>query len=135
MPSVNDIRKQFLDFFDEMGLGRPKITRIPQLGQWRIDMSRANASAAGLATWGTGRVSAEDILEHAFNRTQPRVYDQIDRDKRVFNATETEAAIDKVQELQSRFEAWGRDGARGEDLAPLFNDALTIEILHALDSD
>lgn len=113
----------YQDFAESLGLGRPRFVRIPALGQWRIEESR-NASTTGLATWGTNRMNAWRILDHAFNRVQPVVWDQIDRNTRVVNATATEAAVTKVAELQEAFQSWAREGDHGVALSDRYNDQM-----------
>ncbi|MDQ3624888.1 MAG: DEAD/DEAH box helicase family protein [Verrucomicrobiota bacterium] len=95
------------------------------VGTWflRGDFS-ARGTVANTTEWGTARYSALELIQDALNLKTPTVYDTEPRTKNsVINATETEAARDKLEKIKERFTAWvWEDDERRERLCRKYND-------------
>jgi N12 class adenine-specific DNA methylase len=94
------------------------------VGTWFVkgDYS-ARATVANSTEWGTGRYSALELIQDALNLKTPTVYDTDPRTKNsVINATETEAARDKLEKIKERFKTWvWEDDDRRERLCRKYN--------------
>ncbi len=84
----------------------------------------ARATVANSTEWGTGRYSALELIQDALNLKTPTVYDTDPKTKNnVINATETEAARDKLEKIKERFKTWvWEDDERRERLCRKYND-------------
>ncbi|MEI9898144.1 MAG: hypothetical protein WDN28_30885 [Chthoniobacter sp.] len=84
----------------------------------------ARATVANSTEWGTHRYSALELIQDALNLKTPTVYDTDPRTKNsVINATETEAARDKLEKIKERFKTWvWEDDDRRERLCRKYND-------------
>lgn len=101
------------------------VSHSPIVGTWflRGDFS-ARSSVANTTEWGTGRYSSLELIQDALNLKSPTIYDIDPRTKNsVVNATETEAARDKLEKIKERFKAWiWEDDERRERLCRKYND-------------
>ena len=84
----------------------------------------ARATVANSTEWGTDRYSALELIQDALNLKTPTVYDTDPKTKNsVINATETEAARDKMEKIKERFKTWvWEDDERRERLCRKYND-------------
>lgn len=106
-------------------------------GAWNVDPHYSTRSSiAATQTFGTERVNAADLFDHALNQTVPTVHDAdpVDRDKRVVNQKETIAAREKQQSLREKFQEWlWSDQERGTRLARLYNDTFNSVVSRQYD--
>jgi hypothetical protein len=94
------------------------------VGTWflRGDFS-ARVTVANTTEWGTERYSALELIQDALNLKSPTIYDMDPRTKNsVVNATETEAARDRLEKIKERFKTWiWEDDERRERLCVKYN--------------
>jgi len=95
----------------------------------------ARTTVANSTEWGTNRYSALELIQDALNLKTPTVYDTDPRTKNsVINATETEAARDKLEKIKDRFKAWvWEDDERRERLCRKYNDEFNSVRLRVFD--
>ena len=91
-------------------------------------------SARATQTWGTGRLSAPDLLEKLLRQEAVLVYDthtdHEGRKQRVLNTTETAAAQDKAEQLSEQFSDWvWEDPERAARLSRVYNDRFNAIVL------
>ena len=101
------------------------ISHATVVGTWFVKGDYgARATVANSTEWGTSRYSALDLIQDALNLKTPTVYDTDPRTKEsVINATETEAARDKLEKIKERFKTWvWEDDERRERLCRKYND-------------
>jgi N12 class adenine-specific DNA methylase len=101
------------------------VSHAAVVGTWFVKGDYgARATVANSTEWGTGRYSALDLIQDALNLKTPSVYDIDSRTKEaVINATETEAARDKLEKIKERFKTWvWEDDERRERLCRKYND-------------
>ncbi|NMG32724.1 hypothetical protein, partial [Aromatoleum evansii] len=73
----------------------------PTPDMWNV--SGLRRSVAATAQWGTERVPGPVLAEKMLNNTTISVFDTDGDGTRVANPVETQAALDKAEELQDRF--------------------------------
>ncbi len=105
------------------------VVPLPNLGAWEIE----NNTRWGLpmhemtVRWGTKCRWAIDLVDDALNARTPTVYDEVERDKRLLNRTETLAAQAKMEEIKACFETWvWEDAERTERLADIYNARFNV---------
>lgn len=111
-------------------------------GQWHVSIDdssykksfadrkskrKGDLSMAATQDWGTDRRNAAEILEYALTGAPVRIMSKQDmgggKTKDVFDATATEAAIAKVNQMREAFKSWlWEDQARIDKLVPAYND-------------
>jgi N12 class adenine-specific DNA methylase len=116
-----------VEAFAKSLLGNEGITvsHAAAVGTWFLKGDYgARATVANSTEWGTGRYSALELIQDALNLKTPTVYDTDPRTKNsVINATETEAARDKMEKIKERFKTWvWEDDGRRERLCRKYND-------------
>ncbi|MGH2909291.1 MAG: DEAD/DEAH box helicase family protein, partial [Solirubrobacteraceae bacterium] len=88
---------------------------------------------ASTSTWGTGRMSAPAIFKALLTQSEVTVYDRIDTvdgERRVLNADETAAAVEKAQAIAERFAEWvWEDQERAEQLLDTYNTLFNSLVL------
>ena len=94
---------------------------------WSVEPDyRALQSVAATADYGTGRINGTALFELALNMKTPVIYDTVhhgDREERVVNQDETQAAREKQRALKEKFKAWiFADPDRTERLVRDYND-------------
>jgi N12 class adenine-specific DNA methylase len=115
------------DFIAEL-LGTPAhnvtVNHSGAIATWTVSLDGfAKSSVSNIATHGTPRVRAHELIEDALNSRVPTVYDQLDKDTRVINQQETLAAREKQQQLKDKFSEWvWKDDDRVHRLARHYND-------------
>lgn len=120
---ASDVR----DFLAEL-LGTPShnvtVNHSGAIATWTVSLDGfAKSSVSNVATHGTPRVRAHELIEDALNSRVPTVYDQLDKDTRVINQQETLAAREKQQQLKEKFSEWiWKDDDRAHRLARQYND-------------
>ncbi len=103
------------------------VTYAAVIGSWAIDYnsnckSSVYDSVDNTAKWGTGRISAVELIEQALNHKLPTIKDPAPDDKYVVNVKETEAAREKQYNLKEEFKSWiWRDQERRERLVEKYN--------------
>jgi N12 class adenine-specific DNA methylase len=106
---------------EELGLSSLKANYVPQIATWSV--TGDSTSVASTSTWGTSRRNAAQLMLDALNRQSPKIYDQLDNDKRVLNAADTQAAQEKMQAIRDKFEQWiFADEKRADRLASIYNE-------------
>jgi N12 class adenine-specific DNA methylase len=126
------------DFIAEL-LNTPKhnvaVSHSGAIATWTVKLDGfANSSVSNIATHGTPRVRAHELIEDALNSRVPTVYDQLDKDTRVINQQETLAAREKQQQLKEKFSEWiWQDEERAHRLARHYNDTFNHLRLRTFD--
>jgi N12 class adenine-specific DNA methylase/adenine-specific DNA methylase len=111
------------------------IRHVSQLGLWSVTLGYfAKNSVGNLSGWGTERVPAHELIEHALNLRTPTVYD-LDPDKnRILNVTATEGAREKQGKIREKFATWiWEDDARRERLTGIYNRSFNSNRLRTFD--
>lgn len=98
------------------------------------EVNHANHGVLATRQWGTERLPAGELMRKLMEQSPIEVYDTIkgdrgERDQRVLNRVETDAAIEKAEQLASRFAEWvWEDGERTarlvEDYNRMFNSVV-----------
>ena len=101
---------------------KPSIARDRVSGSWDVSPPAGTKySALVTSTWGTSRVSAFKLVEHLLSHRSTNVEDEVDGKPKV-NTQETMLALQKRQEIQTRFGEWiWEDLERTKELAALYN--------------
>lgn len=105
--------------------GAVSLLYLPTNSSWTVReiSAAARSSVAASQKYGTERVPFHKILEAAFNDEVIKVYDQIDRDTRLYNKEESEKAMNKVQDIRDAFQDWiWNDAERATRLHRYYND-------------
>lgn len=94
---------------------------------------------SALATWGTSRMPAGSIFKALLTQSDVTVYDTIDTvdgERRVLNADETAAAVEKAQAMAERFADWvWEDQDRAQQLLVTYNELFNSLVLGDFSSD
>ena len=94
---------------------------------------------ASTSTWGTGRMAAPTIFKALLTQSPVTVYDRVDTvdgERRVLNADETAAAVEKAQAIAERFSEWvWEDQQRAEQLLDTYNTLFNSLVLRDFTSD
>lgn len=100
----------------------------PAPDMWNVTGMRR--SVAATAEWGTERVPGPKLAEKLLNNTTVTVSDTDSDGKRIQNAVETQAALDKGEELQDRFAEWvWEEPERAARLQDAYNRAFNSLVL------
>ena len=102
-----------------------QVRHLPPLGSWTLKADYSAKSSVGNTTeWGTPRYSAIDLMEDALNLRTPTVYDMDPKsDQRIINASATEAARERQQQIKERFGQWiWQDDERRARLVAKYNE-------------
>jgi len=109
-----------------------------EVAAWSIDVDAFEGLATATSEWGTARRHAGELLHDALNASIPQIYDTVrepgGKESRVLNASETEAAKEKLLKIKQAFERWiWTDVERTDRLARLYNDAFNNLVPRAFD--
>ncbi len=115
-----------------------RVRHTPEVAAWSLDVDAFEGLAAATSEWGTARRHAGELLHDALNASIPQIWDTVrepgGKESRVLNASETEAAKEKLAKIKQAFERWiWTDVARTERLARLYNDAFNNLVPRAFD--
>jgi N12 class adenine-specific DNA methylase len=101
-----------------------RIAHADAIAAWTVEIDYGvRSSVSNTTTYGTQRLSASSLIEHALNGRTPTVYDEHADGTRTLNQQETIAAREKQQQLKDRFREWiWQDSARATRLARDYND-------------
>lgn len=115
--------------------GNVTVSHSGAIATWTVALDGfVRVSVANVATYGTARMKASELIEDALNGRAPTVYDQLDKDTRVINQQETIAAREKQQQLKDRFSEWvWQDEERARRLARRYNDTFNNLRLRTFD--
>ena len=108
-----------------LGADGINVSHAAVVGTWFVKGDYgARGTVANSTEWGTSRYSALELIQDALNLKTPTVYDTDPRTKAsVINATETEAARDKLEKIKERFKSWiWESDERRERLCRKYND-------------
>lgn len=103
-----------------------KVSYMPLIGRWSFEQSHMarglSYSVGNSSTWGTARMPAVDIVKSLLDGKQPTIYDG-SGDNKVVNQPETDAARQKMEEVEEKFKSWiFEDKERRDQLLKLYND-------------
>lgn len=91
-------------------------------GFWEVEHGGSRRSVEAVSQWGTERMPVYDIYRRLLIGGEIRVMDTLEDKSKVLNATETEAARAKADEIAERFDDWvWEDPARAERLLADYN--------------
>ncbi|KQU95476.1 lactate dehydrogenase [Mesorhizobium sp. Root102] len=103
-----------------------RIHHMPELASWTVDSRQLAYLAVGTSEWGTQRRHAGELLADALNSRVPQIFDisrEGDKERRVLNVVDTEAAKEKLQKIKETFQRWiWFDPDRTDRLARVYND-------------
>ena len=101
----------------------------PETGLWGPAMGMLGRRSNINATWGSGDVPAQRIIEHAVTNRPIRVNTKDDDGKSRFDEVATRAAKQKIEELRESFAQWAwEDSERAERLEDLYNETQNVSI-------
>jgi N12 class adenine-specific DNA methylase/SAM-dependent methyltransferase len=114
------------EFAREILGGSARVEYTASVGVWEVAGSRnAYSSQSANLTYGTGRITPMQILEHALNGKSITIYDEsweFGRTVRVRNIPESIAAEEKLRSLDDRFSTWvWEDHARSVRIQTEYN--------------
>lgn len=123
----------YRDFISHMlGWGNVYYQRVAvartNTGEWRVELTKEgkryiSGNVRNSQTWGTKRKSFLDLIKASMQNSIVTIYDDGDDGNRVVNAIETEAARNKVKEIEAEFQKWlWSDETRRKELQQLYND-------------
>ena len=94
---------------------------------------------AATSTWGTARKPAPAIFKALLTQSEVTVYDHIDTvdgERRILNADETAAAVEKAQAIAERFSEWvWEDQERAQTLLDTYNELFNSLVLRDFTTD
>lgn len=91
-------------------------------GYWEVQHGGSRRSVEAVSQWGTERMPVYDIYRRLLSGSEVRVMDTLEDKRQVLNATETEAARAKADEIVERFEDWvWEEPARADRLCADYN--------------
>jgi N12 class adenine-specific DNA methylase len=94
---------------------------------------------AATSTWGTARKPAPAIFKALLTQSEVTVYDTIDTidgERRILNADETAAAVEKAQAIAERFSEWvWEDQERAQTLLDTYNELFNSLVLRDFTTD
>jgi len=100
-----------------------KVSYLPQDGSWKVESFSGYQTAESTSDFGTNRIHAGQLLEHALNGSSPKIYDTDQDRKQVLNKVDTQAAMEKVSKIQATFREWvWAEADRAELMSRRFND-------------
>lgn len=110
--------------------------RVLHLGGAMWEVNARSHTVAATSAWGTSRMPAPAILKATLEQRTVSVTDDIGDGKRALNPTETEAAREKVSQLQERFAEWvWEDPDRAVRLAARYNRMFNALVLRDYSAD
>ena len=120
-----DTHQEFLrEILDDPTL----VVEHPGAAMWGV--KGINRSVAANNEWGTDRMPAPAIAKAVLEQRPVQVTDEIDDGRRVVNAGETAAAVEKAEALQERFGEWiWEDPDRGARLLAEYNRRFNALVL------
>jgi len=102
------------------------IRHTMEIAAWTVDKHAFAGQAVSTSEWGTARRHAGELLDDALHSSIPTIWDvwrDIDGEHREINASETEAAKEKLAKIKTAFENWiWTDPERTDRLARIYND-------------
>ncbi len=114
-----------------------RVRHTKEVASWSIDVDAFEGLAATTSEWGTARRHAGELLHDALNASIPQIWDtwrDADGEHRELNASETEAAKEKLLKIKQAFERWiWTDVERTDRLARLYNDAFNNLVPRSFD--
>ncbi|RUV48768.1 lactate dehydrogenase, partial [Mesorhizobium sp. M5C.F.Ca.IN.020.29.1.1] len=114
-----------------------RIHHMPELASWTVEARQLGWMAAGTSEWGTDRRHAGELLADALNSRVPQIFDTVkdgDRERRILNVVDTEAAKEKLQKIKTAFQSWiWSDPDRTDRLARVYNDRFNNIVPRAFD--
>ncbi len=116
----------------------------PYTASWEVTAPGGRRTAASWTRWGTSRVNAIDLIQHALNGSAPVVYDKEEipdpdnpgrmKEIRVRNNEETQLADDRARKIQEEFGTWlWTDPERTDRLVKYYNDTYNAVRLRVFD--
>jgi N12 class adenine-specific DNA methylase len=104
-----------------------RVMHCAEVACWTVSKHVFAGQAASTSEWGTARRHAGELMDDALNSVMPQIWD-VSRDAagehRVLNASETEAAKEKLAKIKRAFTSWvWTDSARSERLVRIYNDS------------
>lgn len=105
-------------------IARDRFAKVHKAGAgfWEVEHGGSRRSVEAVSEWGTARMTVYDIYRRLLTGGEIRVMDTLEDKTQVLNATETEAARAKADEIVERFEDWvWEDPARAERLTADYN--------------
>lgn len=104
------------------------------------EVSARDWTTAATSTWGTRRAPASRLFKCLLTQSQPTVYDTIDTpdggQRKVLNADETAAAVEKSQQIAERFSEWvWEDQNRAQQLLDRYNLLFNSLVLRDYEAD
>jgi len=110
-----------------LGLQDSSVRYLAVAGTWSVNFNdwAARQSVACIQEYGTRRIHAIELVQHALNVQTPTVRDPHPEKDGVYvvNKEETLAAREKLGLIRDRFAAWAyEDAARRERLCRIYND-------------
>lgn len=111
---------------------------VKAVGQWVLHTGGAGDPVRLTQTWGTARMSADDIIKATLMGRAVVVTDTHRNPDgsttTTLNEKETEAAREKQTALRNEFKSWlWRDGARGEEVLGAYNEKMNRTVQRAYD--
>jgi N12 class adenine-specific DNA methylase len=111
---------------DVLKLPSTQVRYLAKAGTWsvKVDTWEAGRNVTCSQEFGTARMNAVELVQHALNVQTPTVRDpHPELDTYVVNKPETLAAREKLGMLKERFSAWAyEDAPRRERLCRIYND-------------
>lgn len=111
---------------------------VKTVGQWVLHTGGAGDPVRLTQTWGTARMSADDIIKATLMGRAVVVTDTHRNPDgsttTTLNEKETEAAREKQTALRNEFKSWlWRDGARGEEVLGAYNEKMNRTVQRSYD--
>jgi N12 class adenine-specific DNA methylase len=108
---------------------RIRVGHIESKGMWTLEGYGFAASTEAQMKWGTKRMSPQDLIEDGLNQRVPIVWDKGADDKRVINQVETEAAKQKLSDLNDEFKRWlFEESPHADPMTKEYNERFNAEV-------
>ena len=123
---AEDVRQFVIDVIEPPMWARNyiKADYLSITAEWIIDGKNMDTrSVNATEAYGTGRVTAYEIIESTLNLRTVQVYDIDENDQRVLNRKETISAQEKQELIKQKFEEWVfEDQSRRDRLVRIYNE-------------
>ena len=126
---AEDYHNFFKHLSDSSGYGI-SFSRVAATGGWVVDKKSPVGWTTPLnVTWGTDQWSGFELMVASMNQKQPKVWKQIDKDKKVLDTDATMAAQLKQQAIKDEFKKWlWEDMDRATRLSRKYNDMFNTTV-------
>lgn len=114
------------EFLNHLGV-RGTVSYSSVVGKFDVTASGFSDAVKASSTFGTNRINAAQLLNHALRGTIPKITDYDKERGDVVNVEATEAAGDKLAEIREEWNRWVyEDSNRANELVDIYNEKVNV---------